>query len=149
MSTRRTAIAGRAFGIGAGLSYGISSILIRRGVGDLTVPIVGAAIAMLSGSIWLSIIGGRNIKTGLADGRKAIFLLLSSGVVSAAGIIASFFALSVAPVVVVSPLQNTTPLFTLLWSWLFLGQLERITLRLVLGSVLVVTGVILITLGRP
>ncbi|MFC2020375.1 EamA family transporter [Chloroflexota bacterium] len=148
MSTRRNVIIGRAFGLGAGLAYGISSVLIRYGVGDMAPPLVGAAIAMLSGTLGLFVLGGRGIKASLTESRKAIALLLSSGLAAAIGIIASFFALSMAPVVVISPLQSMSPLFALLWSWLFLGQLEKITPRLVLGTVLVVSGVILITLGR-
>jgi drug/metabolite transporter (DMT)-like permease len=148
VSTRRDAILGRIFGIGAGLSYGISSVLIRQGVGDIAPPLVGAAIAMLSGTLGLFVLGGRGVKAGLAESRKAVVLLLCSGLAAACGITSSFFALSMAPVVVISPLQSTNPLFALLWSWLFLGRLERITPRLVLGSILVVSGVILITLGR-
>ncbi len=148
MSARRDAIIGRAFGIGAGLTYGISSVLIRQGVGDLAPPLVGAAIAMISGTLGLFVLGGRGVKAGLMESKKAVVLLLSSGIASACGIIASFFALSMAPVVVISPLQSTTPLFALLWSWLFLSRMERITPRLVLGSLLVVSGVILITLSK-
>jgi drug/metabolite transporter (DMT)-like permease len=148
VSSRRDVIVGRAFGIGAGLSYGISSVLVRQGVGDMAPPLVGAAIALLSGTIGLSVMGGRGVKAGVTESRKAVGLLLLSGLAAACGITSSFFALSMAPVVVVSPLQSTNPLFALLWSWLFLGHLEKITPRLVLGSVLVVAGVILITLGR-
>ncbi|MEE8413710.1 MAG: EamA family transporter [Dehalococcoidales bacterium] len=148
MSTRRNSLIGRAFGIGAGLAYGISSVLIRQGVGNLAPPLVGAAIAMLAGSLGLSINGGRGIKTGLTENKRAVVFLFCSGLAAAGGVIASFFALSMAPVVIISPLQSTTPLFTLLWSWLFLGHLEKISRRLVLGSVLVVSGVILITLGK-
>ncbi len=149
MSTRKDAIIGRVFGVGAGMSYGVSSVLIRQGVGDMTVPLVGAAIAILSGTLGLSVIGGRGVKAGFIERRKSVFLLLSSGAVSAGGIISSFFALSQAPVTVVAPLQGISPLFALLWSWLFLGHLEKITRRLVAGSVLVVAGIVLIILGGP
>jgi len=111
-------------------------------------PLVGAAIAMLCGTLGLLVIGGRGVKASLVENRKAVKLLLCAGLAAACGIISSFFALSMAPVVVISPLQSTTPLFTLLWSWLFLGRLERITPRLVLGSVLVVSGIVLVTIGR-
>ncbi len=149
MSTRKNTIIGRVFGIGAGLSYGVSSVLIRQGVGDLTVPLVGASIAMLAGTMGLFVIGGRGLKTGVAGRKKSVLLLLASGVVSAGGVTSTYFALSQSPVTVVGPLQATPPLFALLWSWLFLGRLEKITRRLVLGSVLVVAGIILITLGGP
>ncbi len=149
MSSRKDALAGRVFGIGAGLSYGVSSVLIRYGVGDMTVPLVGAAIAISSGTLGLFLFGGRGVKVSFVERKKSVLLLLSSGVVSAGGIISSFFALSQAPVTVVSPLQGISPLFALLWSWLFLGRLEKITRRLVIGSVLVVAGIILIVVGRP
>lgn len=148
MSTRRDAIVGRAFGIGAALAYGSSSVLIRQAVGALAPPLVGAAIALLSGTLALAVIGARGLKTSLAQSRKSIGFLLLSGVAASLGIISSFFALSMAPVVIVSPLQSTNPLFALLWSYLFLGRLERITRRLVLGTILLVAGVILVTLGR-
>ncbi len=71
-----------------------------------------------------------------------------AGVASGCGIWSSFLALSMAPVVIVSPVQSTSPLFALLSAWLFLGRLETITFRLVLGTIFVVAGVILITMGR-
>jgi drug/metabolite transporter (DMT)-like permease len=148
MITRRDAIIGRAFGIGAALAYGSSSVLIRQGVTGLAPPLVGAAIGLLSGTLSLTIVGARGLRTNLTQKRRAIGFLLIAGVTAALGIMSSFFALSMAPVVIVSPLQSTSPLFTLLWSHLFLGKLEKITLRLVLGSILVISGVALITIGR-
>ncbi len=148
MNTRRDVIIGRAFGIGAALAYGISQVLIRRGVSDLAPPLVGATIALFSGTIALSIFGARDVNSNLAENKKGVIFLLLSGGTAALGIIASFYAFRLAPVVIVSPLESISPLFALLWSHLFLGKLERITRRVILGSILVVGGVILITLGR-
>jgi drug/metabolite transporter (DMT)-like permease len=148
MITRRDAIIGRAFGIGAALAYGISSVLVRQGVTGLAPPLVGASVALLAGTVTLAIPATRGLRTDLSQKSKAIWLLLISGVAAACGIIANFFALAMAPVVIVSPLQSTSPIFALLMSHLFLRHLERITLKLILGSILVVGGVILITLGR-
>ena len=148
MSTRRDAIIGRAFGIGTALAYGITSVLVRYGVGGLASPLVGAAVALFAGTLGLTAIGARGIRASLTQNRKSVVLLLLAGTAAACGIMASFFALSMAPVVIVTPIQSTSPLFALLWSYLFLGQLERITPRLVLGSILVAGGVILITISR-
>ena len=149
MSVRRDAIIGRAFGIGAALAYGTSAVLVRQGVARLAPPLVGAAVSLLSGTIVLTIIGMRNLGVAnLVQNKKPIVFLLISGVVASLGVVSSFFALSMAAVVVVSPLQSTSPLFTLLLAHLFLGHLERITPKLVLGSILVVIGVILVTIGR-
>lgn len=148
MNTRRDTLIGRTFGIGAALAYGVSAVLVRQGVADMTTPLVGAAIALLSGTLVLAAIGARSPESNLRQKKRSVALLLIAGVAAGAGIVSSFFALSMAPVVVVSPLQSTSPLFALLWSYLFLGKLERITLRVIMGTVLVVGGVALVAIGR-
>ncbi len=149
MSVKRDAIIGRAFGIGAALAYAISSVLIRQGLADLAPPLVGAAVGLLSGTLALAIIGTRNLGGAkLVQNKRSIVFLLISGVAASLGVVSSFFALSLAPVVLVSPLQSTSPLFTLLLSYLFLSHLERITPKLIMGSILVVLGAILLTIGR-
>lgn len=154
MSVRRDATIGRTFGLGTALAYGISSVLIRQGVAGLAPPLVGAAVALLSGTLGLIIIRMRDLRTwnldraNLVQNKRPIVFLLIAGAIASLGVVSNFFALSMAPVVIVSPLQSTSPLFALLWSHLFLKHLERITLKLVLGSILVVFGVILVTIGR-
>jgi drug/metabolite transporter (DMT)-like permease len=44
------------------------------------------------------------------------------------------------------PLLNTTPLFTVLFSVLFLRGVERVTLRVALGAIVMVAGVAVIAL---
>ena len=148
MNTKRNAFTGTAFGIGAALAYGTSSVLIKQGLTNLAPPLVGVAVALLSGTLVFLIIGAGDLRASLAQNRKAVGFLLLAGLAASLGTMSSFFALSLAPVVTVSPLQNTSPLFAMLWSYLFLRRLERITPRLILGSILVVFGVILITIGR-
>lgn len=148
MISRKDAIIGRVFGIGAALAYGLSSVLIRQHVGHLTPPLVGASIALLSGTLSLAVIGTRDLRANLMQRQRAVVLLLISGIAAAGGIVSNFFALSLAPVVIISPLQSTSPLFALLFSHLFISHLERITPRLIVGSILVVAGVILITIGK-
>ena len=60
---------------------------------------------------------------------------------------AQYFAVQRADVVVVAPLIATFPLWTLLPSHIFIARLEGITLRLVIGAVLAVAGVIAVSLG--
>ena len=145
----RNTIIGRAFGIGAALAYGISSVFIKQGVTGLAPPLVGAAVALLFGSLVLIIIRLRDFgSVNLVRNRKAIGFFLIAGVMASLGVTTSFFALSMSPVIIVSPLMSISPLFTLLWSYLFLGKLEKVTPKLVLGSVLVVIGVVLVVIGR-
>ncbi len=148
MSPKREFIIGTAFAFSAALAYGTSQVLIRKGMVGMAPPMVGAAISLLSGTLGLSIIGMRNPGTNLRQEKKSVVWMLLAGVLGGLGIMANFFALSMAPVTTVSPLTATNPLFALLWSYFFLGKLERITPRVILGTALVVAGVILVTLGR-
>ena len=148
MNTKRDAFIGTAFGIGAALAYGTSSVFIRQGISNLAPPLVGAAVSLLSGTLVFLVIRARDLRANLAQNRKAVGFFLLAGLAASFGIVSSFFALSLTPVVTVSPLQSTSPLFAMLWSYLFLRRLERITSRLILGSILVIFGVILITIGR-
>ncbi len=148
MKIKRDAFIGTAFGIGAALAYGASSVLIRQGISNLAPPLVGAAVSLLSGTLVFLVIRARDLRSNLAQNRKAVGFFLLAGLASSFGIVSSFFALSLIPVVTVSPLQSTSPLFVMSLSYLFLRRLERITPRLILGSILVIFGVILITIGR-
>ena len=148
MSTNRNLIIGIAFGIVAAIAYATSSVLIRESLAGMTPPLVGAAVALLSGTLALLPFRIQDLKASLNHNRKSVGFLLISGVVASLGIVSSFFALTMAPVVTVSPLQSTSPLFAMLWSYLFLRRLERITPKLVSGIILVVSGIILISIGR-
>ena len=148
MNMRKDVITGRAFALTAAMAYGISNVLVRLGVTDLAPPLVGATLALLSGTLVLGMIGGRNLGANLRQKKKLVLFLILSGACSGFAVVSSFFALSMVPVVVVGPLQSTQPLFTLVLSHFFLRKLERITRRLILGTVLVVAGITLITIGR-
>ena len=148
MNIRRENIVGLAFAFGAALAYGTSNVMVRQGLGEQAPPLVSCAISMCSGTLILGLIGLHGFRDALNQSRRSIGIFVLAGTLAGLAIISSFFALSIAPVVIVSPLQSTSPLFTLLWSRLFLGNLEKLTRRLVFGTTLVVVGVALIALGK-
>ena len=147
MSARRNKNIGMALGLGAALAYGTSSVLVKHGVADLTTPLVGAALSLLSGTIIMALFELRRPEPNLLQKKKSILFLWLAGVFAGSGIISSFFALSNAPVVIVTPLQSTIPLFVLILSHLFLGSMEKITPRIVFGTILVVGGIALVAIG--
>ena len=73
--------------------------------------------------------------------------MVLSGIAASSGVAFNYSALSLAPVVVVAPVSSVSPLISLSLAYVFLKQLERITLRIWIGACLVVGGVILVTLG--
>lgn len=61
------------------------------------------------------------------------------------GVLLVLVALSLGQVSVVTPLNGTAPLFVLALASLLLKDVERLTGRIVLGTVLIVLGVFLLT----
>jgi len=59
-----------------------------------------------------------------------------------------FFALSHGKVVIVEPLVSSNPVTTLLLTSIFLRDLECLTLRIIIGAALTVTGTILVVLVK-
>ncbi|MFH1003295.1 MAG: EamA family transporter [Chloroflexota bacterium] len=147
-TTRREVIMGFSVAFGGALAYAVVAILAKVGLGELAPPLVGATMAMMSGTLVLGLMEGRRPDRQLRQKKRGIWLMLAAGVAAGLGVTSNYYALSIAPVVLVAPLAGTSPLVVLVLSHLFLGHLENINLRLVLGTLLVVVGVTLITLGR-
>ncbi|MGH7928495.1 MAG: EamA family transporter, partial [Candidatus Binatia bacterium] len=79
--------------------------------------------------------------------RKCLPYFVVAGFVASLGQLFTFMALNAGQVSVVAPLGNTTPLFIIAYSALFLRGEEKITMPVVLGAVLLVGGIAVIT-GR-
>ena len=148
MKMRRDLAIGTALGIVAAFGYAFTSVLVKRGVTDLATPLAGATVALLSGAMILSLTTVIIPESRLSRKKSAVGFFLIAGLISGGGVSSIYFALSHAPVVLVAPITSTSPLIAILWSSIFLKQLEKITPRLVLGATLVVIGAILISIDR-
>ncbi|MBI2182459.1 MAG: DMT family transporter [Deltaproteobacteria bacterium] len=80
--------------------------------------------------------------------RRAFWPFLISGVFETTAVLLMLFAFSLGPVVIVSPIASTTPIWTAILSAIFLREVERINLASVIGTVCVVAGVIAISLVK-
>ncbi len=69
-----------------------------------------------------------------------------SGIAMASAQFSLLFALSRSEVYMVSPLVATVPLFTLFLAPLILGNKEKITIRVIIASIIIVIGVVFVTL---
>ena len=74
-----------------------------------------------------------------------MILLLAGSIINSVTWILDFAAPSAGDVVKVAPIEATAPLFTFFFSWIFLKEVEKITLPVGLGVLLSVAGVVLIT----
>ncbi len=124
--------------------------VVARGLlaGDETSPPVGSAITLFVGMLVLGLVSSRNIPKDIRAPKRALMWIALAGILASSGAFLSFIALSLAPVVLVTPIVAVSPLVTLVLAAIFLRQVERVTIRVVLGSCLVISGVILVILGN-
>ena len=135
--------------MGAALSYGASQTIGKHVTTEYAPPLVGTAFALVFGFVYVSIMFHRHIPVDVkANPRWGYLWFGLSGITSATGVSFLYFALSQAPVVVISPVVAVSPLVSLALAHLFLQRMEKITRRTVLGTLLVVLGVVIITLSR-
>ena len=136
-----------SFALGAALCYGSSSVLAKNLITEYAPPLVIASFGHFFGGLIVLSLVARNLPSGLKAPKTYPGMMLLSGLCAAGAVIALYFGLSRAPVVVVAPIVSVNPLITLALAHLFLKRMEQITLRLIIGTLLVVGGVCLVVLG--
>ena len=134
------------FPLGAALCGAVSQTLRRAGLLLLPDPFIGAAIGSTTSLVifaaFLTVTGRFHLAR---PERQSLPFFGSAAVLSAGAQIMNFAALSMGEVSAMVPLFNTTPLFTVAFSAMFLRDLEKVTPRIVLGAIGMVAGVILIS----
>ena len=146
----RRSLLGYLLALVAAASYGGTNVLAKELTQDYGSPLVITAFSLLFGIVLLSPLAAQSALAGLRTGRgDQTFVVYTalSGLAAAAAIIALYYALQRADVVVVSPIVSSNPLLTLLLAKLFISLLEKITRQLVLGAAITVGGVILVVVG--
>jgi DME family drug/metabolite transporter len=146
VASRRTLLTGAAFALAAAVSYGSSQVITRQALGDLAPPLVGSAIALFWGTLGFAILSARSLGERGDHLWRGVAFFATGGVFSAMGVLLMFYALGLGQVVVISPVLATNPLFTLFFAALLLRGVEQITLRVIIGSVLVVAGVAVLSI---
>lgn len=146
----KNAVWGYSYAVAGAFAYGAAQVLTRAGVsGDGRIsPLLASMISMFAGMLALGFMNVGEIKVAATVQRKAFFWVALSGIFSSVGVLSMYFALSYVPVMIAAPISNVNPLITLVLAHFFLSQHEKITMRVIVGAVVVVLGVILVTVGR-
>ena len=160
--TDKIFLLGYLMALGAGASYGATNVMAKQTLQVYDSPLMMTAFSMLVGLVVLSPLVGasaahsgviRTRNTGVRGYRGFLRSLSSfkfvalSGLASGIAVIAWYFAVQRADVVVISPIVSSSPLITLFLAHLFLARLERVTRRLAAGAALTVIGVLLVVWG--
>jgi uncharacterized membrane protein len=135
------------FPVGAALVAAFSQNLRKRGLQILPDPAVGITIATSTSLLLFVIFLLLTRRLHLTrTGKESLPFFVTAGLMAAGAQLLNFVALNRGEVSAMVPLLNTTPLFTVLLSSIFLREMEKVTARIVAAAVLMVTGVVIITL---
>ena len=132
--------------ISAALISAISQTLRKQALQIIPDPFI--AVAMVT-SVSLFLLLGFVYASGRAQqlrmNRSSFKFFLGAALVATTAQIFNFIALGRGQMSVIIPLLNTTPLFTVFFSALFLRKIETVNLRIMFGAALMVAGVVCIT----
>lgn len=131
------------------LAFGISTTLRKSGLTIVQVPVLAAAVTL--GTAFLVVLGIIYIRGGrgaLIFNRQSNGWLFGAALFNTAAILSFFSALNLGQIVRVEPLVACNPLLALIWSAIFLKQLEKLTRRVVFGALVTVLGTLLVVTAK-
>jgi len=128
----------------AALGFAVRDNVTRYGFREFTDPVLAAAVSTATSVtiMWTyAVIGARK---QLRFGLPGVKFLMCAGVAEGFAYIMMWRALASGAVVVVSPLVNSHSIFAVALAALFLRDLERVTWRIGVATVLIVAGVMIV-----
>jgi len=127
------------------LSFAISSNLRKFGLVIANLPFMAAAVTSTTALLLaVALLYSQGGPKRLAVSRQSFGWLFAAGIANTGSMLCIFYALSFGKVVTVEPLVSTNPVLTVLFSAIFLKDLEAITGRVILGTLCTVVGTVLV-----
>src|SRR5690349_12222190 len=132
--------------ISAGLISAISQSLRKQALKIVPDPFVAVAVVTTVSLILLLVFAFATRRAPqFRMGRGSLVFFVCAACIATLAQVANFIALGRGQLSVIIPLLNTTPLFTVLFSAVFLRNVETVNLRIISGAALMVAGVLFIT----
>jgi len=137
--------------VAAAVLFAVSTNMRKIGLARIESPVVGAAITSLVSMITLLVfivaarVRGSDAWAVDLDPR-ALKYFGFSGFISSIAFLLYFMALNSSYVVKIQPISGSNPLFALIFSYLFLKDVEQVNRQAILATLLIVSGIALIAL---
>lgn len=111
-------------------------------------PVMGVSLGYLTSlCVYVFLLTlSRDIRRSASLGKQSFRLFGKAALFMCGGWFCSLYALRYGKVIVVSSLRNTEPIFVLLFTHLFLRRLEKISLKLVVGTIVTLLGILCVTI---
>jgi len=136
--------------IAASALAGATQVVRKFGMAAVPHPFLAAAVTA-SSSFVVSIVTLWYVEKSQETwkmNRRCFWWFLAAGVTISLGMVCIYYALDLGKVSVVIPISSTGPFFSLILAAIFLRDVERVTLRIVLSAAMIVGGVVLLTLWK-
>jgi len=138
---------GLAVSVFGSIVVGMAFIVRKMALNMMNKPIIGVALGYaMALSIYTIVVAvSSNMRSIASVDGHTFRLFWKAGVFMSLGWITSFYAIMYGNVVTVNPIMDTEPLFIFFFAYLYLRELETITPKLVIGTIIVILGVTLVS----
>jgi drug/metabolite transporter (DMT)-like permease len=146
---RNALLRGMFYGVGAAVFWGSSAIFIKFGLETGGSPVIGTFIAYVAaaGVIGPSfLLNDQRRKELFREGRKSLQVAAFSGLTTSIAQLLKYLSIAYGSVIVVSLVGRTTPLWVLLFAFLFNRSYESFSRWVFIGNGLLIIGTILVVL---
>ena len=127
-------------------AFSLAHLWQKIGLALVPSPVLGLTVMSAVGAACLLLFGRALPEVHRPRlGRGGWLFLGMTGLLNTLSVLCHFSALRYGDLTLVAPLTSTAPFFSLVLSWAFLRDSERVTLRVLAGTALVVLGGALIT----
>jgi len=145
--TRLSALKSLLFPIVGGVTLAVAAIIRKGGLNIYNAPVLGIAIGYTFSLITYALILAFSASTRQELSLKQNFRFYwKAGIGQALSWILTFYALSYEQVSIVTPILAIEPVFVAFFAYFYLKEVERVSLKLVASTVLIVLGVALVIL---
>lgn len=134
--------------LASAVCFGVVAVLRKIGLADMG-PVAGFAVNVSAAFVaFTAFLLASRQRAAMACARASLGYFVAAGVAENLSVLLLIIALTAGSVSVVAPLSSVSPIFVLVLSFFFLRGIERLNVRIVAGTVLVVAGVYLLTALR-
>jgi len=138
---------GLIFPIIAAFTFALSLIIRKHGLNIYDEPLLSASIGYTTSFLFfvlLWVFSKSRISISL---KKDFKLFWKAGIFGALGAGLISFALSAEDLSLVTPVSQTEPLFVIFFSYIYLKNIEKVTYKLVISTILIILGVIMVSIS--
>tara|TARA_B100002052_G_scaffold40641_1_gene32818 strand:- start:824 stop:1273 length:450 start_codon:yes stop_codon:yes gene_type:complete len=140
---------GLLYAVVSAFMYSLAAVIGKQLTEDIASPLVISSFSLFFGLIvTFLVMAPKAVKDIAQTPIKNWTTIIIAGLCSSCGVMFYFFSLASAPVVVVTPIISIYPLITIVLAFIFLKGIETISFRTILGTLLVITGIIFILFGN-